>query len=164
MKYTDFLKNLDKRLEKYFELHKEYVCCKKGCSFCCEKGDYPLSQAELEYIMIGFSKLNDQLKIKVQKNIKLMKKGGKCPFLINKECAIYQFRPIICRVHGLAYLCKENMVKVPYCVNNNKNYANAYDNGQININPIAENLDTSAIIKNLDFGEIRNLAEWVNNI
>lgn len=164
MKYTDFLKNLDKRLEKYFELHKEYVCCKKGCSFCCEKGDYPLSQAELEYIMIGFSKLNDQQKIKVQKNIKLMQKGGKCPFLINKECAIYQFRPIICRVHGLAYLCKENMVKVPYCVNNNKNYSKVYDDGQININPIAENLDTSAIIKNLDFGEIRNLAEWVNNI
>jgi hypothetical protein len=27
--------------------------------------------------------------------------NGKCPFLKNEECLIYQARPVICRTHGL---------------------------------------------------------------
>ena len=82
-----------------------------------------MSQMELEYLMQGYIALDAKLKLKVQNNIKNMQRGGACPFLIDKTCSVYQYRPIICRVHGLAYLCKENTVKVPYCVNENKNYA-----------------------------------------
>ena len=163
MNYSDFIQELDNRLEKYFELHKKHICCQKGCSLCCEKGDYPLSQKELEYIMIGFSKLSDDLKRKIQNNIKTIQKGGKCPFLIKNTCSIYLYRPIICRVHGLAYLCKNNIVKLPYCVKYNKNYKDVYEDGEVQINPIKENLDTFSLIKTFDFGEIRNLADWINN-
>lgn len=162
MDYIDFLKNLDKRLEKYFELHKEHICCSLGCSSCCEAGDYPLSQIELEYLMQGFTELNNDIKRIVQNNIKNIVKGAACPFLIEKKCSIYPYRPIICRVHGLAYICHDEVVKVPYCAQEGKNYSNVYKDGEIEINPIKENLDTQSLLKDIDFGEIRNLVDWIN--
>ena len=161
MNYKDFLDNLDKRLEEYFSTHKEFIGCKPGCSSCCEKGDYPLSRIELEYLMQGFIGLDDEIKIRVQNNIKNVEKGGVCPFLINKRCSVYPYRPIVCRVHGLAYICKENVVKVPYCVNEGKNYYSVYKDGEITINPVLENLDTQNVLKDFDFGEIRNLCDWL---
>lgn len=162
--YKIFLKEFDKKLENYFNQHKEYVHCKIGCSHCCENGDYPLSQLELEYLMQGYIKLDNDTKIKVQKNIKSIQKGCECPFLVEKKCSIYEFRPIICRVHGLAYLISNDKVKIPYCVKENKNYSNVYDNGEITINPIIENLDTPNILKDFNYGEIRNLYDWVKYI
>lgn len=159
--FKDFLQELDKKLSIYFEKHKTHIHCKAGCSECCEKGDYPVSQLELEYMMQGFIALDDETKIKIQNNIKAMEKGGVCPFLLDKKCSIYPFRPIVCRVHGLAYLCREKVVKVPYCVNLGKNYANVFDNGTITINPILENLDTPNILKDFNYGEIRNLFDWL---
>ena len=160
--YIKFLGNLDSRLKKYFEDYSEHVCCKKGCSACCECGDYPISELELKHLIQGYSNLDNTIKIKVQNNIKNIKKGGMCPFLIDKTCSVYSYRPIICRVHGLAYFCKDKTVKVPYCVNEGKNYSKAFDNNEILINPIEENLDTINLLKNQNFGEIRNLYDWIN--
>ncbi len=147
MDYESFLKDLDTRLELYFQEHQSFIHCKSGCSFCCEKGDYPMSDIELRYLMKGYAGLDNETKILVQANIKTIKKGGTCPFLINQKCSVYQYRPIICRVHGLAYLCKENTVKLPYCTNNGLNYSQIYEDGEITINPITENLDTPNLIK-----------------
>ena len=160
-KYTDFLKELDLKLQNYFNQHKQHIHCRAGCSSCCEMGDYPLSQLELEYLMQGYIKLDNEVKIKVQENIKCMKRGKSCPFLVDNKCSIYPNRPIICRVHGLAYLCNNNKVKVPYCTNDNKNYSDVYDNGEITINPVAENLDTPNVLKDFEYGEIRNLYDWI---
>ena len=91
-----------------------------------------------------------------------MQKSESCPFLINKLCSVYPYRPIICRVHGLAYLIGEK-VKVPYCVNSGKNYAEVFENNEITINPVLENLDTAEILKEFNFGEIRNLFDWLNS-
>lgn len=161
MDYKDFLVDLDKRLNEYFELHREHINCCVGCSSCCETGDYPMSQLELEYLMQGYAKLNDKDKITVQNNIKNIIKGGACPFLIDKKCSVYSFRPIICRVHGLAYLCADEVVKVPYCANEGKNYNKVYKDGEIEINPVKENLDTQNLLKDFNFGEIRNLIDWI---
>lgn len=161
MNYIEFLENLDKKLGEYFNTHKKFIHCKLGCSACCEKGDYPLSKIELEYLMQGYISLNNETKVQVQNNIKKIETGGACPFLINKKCSIYPYRPIICRVHGLAYICKDNTVKLPFCVNNGKNYADVYENGEITINPVLDNLDTQNVLKDFDFGEIRNLVDWL---
>ncbi len=162
MDYKEFLTDLDKKLKAYFEFHKEHINCTIGCSLCCENGDYPISEIELEYLMQGFISLSDNIKKAVQENIKNIKKGGRCPFLIDKKCSVYPYRPIICRVHGLAYLCRDEVVKVPYCANEGKNYTNVYKNGEIEINPIKENLDTQNILKDFEYGEIRNLIDWIN--
>lgn len=160
-RYETFLKDLDKQLEGYFISQGDLVVCKKGCSACCEQGDYPISELELKYLMLGFANLENDLKIQVQKNFKNMKKGGACPFLLNKECSIYLYRPIICRVHGLAYLLKDKTVKLPYCANEGKNYSNLYKNGEFIGNPIEENLETHSILKDFDFGMIKNLYDWI---
>ena len=68
----NFIKNLDKQLKTYFSTHKEYIQCKIGCSACCEKGDYPLSALELQYLMKGYIALDNDTKQIVQNQIKTM--------------------------------------------------------------------------------------------
>ena len=159
--YINFLKDLDRRVQDYFEEHSEFIYCKKGCSLCCEKGDYPISEIELKYLFRGLVELDKTLKIKVNENIANIKKGEKCPFLIDSLCSIYSYRPIICRVHGLSYICKNNIVKVPFCANNNLNYSKVYQKGEFFTEPILENLNTESLLKDFDFGEIRNLYDWI---
>ena len=159
--YDYFIKKLDERLQKYFDAFAGSVGCKKGCSLCCEKGDYPLSDIELEYLIKGYIKLNNEIKLKVQQNIKNMEKGGQCPFLVNKECSIYKYRPIVCRVHGLAYVCRDNVVKVPYCANKGLCYKESYANNEFIGKPVLENLDTKSLLKDYSC-EIRNLYDWID--
>ncbi len=142
------------KIEEYFEEHKDYICCKAGCSDCCEKGDYPVTEEELKHIMLGYSALDNESKIRVQNNIKDMERGGACPFLLDKLCSIYPYRPMVCKIHGLAYITKNNIVKVPYCANSGKNYAKVYSNGEFWGKPIEENLD-------LKLGNTRNLYDWL---
>lgn len=160
--YPKFLKELDKKLNACFLEQKDFIHCKAGCSACCEKGDYPLSDIELEYLMQGFINLEPEKKIIVQENFKTMKKGGKCPFLIDKLCSIYPYRPIICRTHGLAYLMKDGRANVPYCANEGKNYSEVYKDGELLSEPIKENLSTQNILLNLaDSRTVKNLYDWV---
>ena len=161
MNYEQFIKELDVKLANYFELHKAYIHCKPGCSACCEKGDYPLTSIELEYLTQGYIALDNTTKQVVQQNINEIEKGGACPFLVDKKCSVYAHRPIICRVHGLAYRYKENKLKLPYCANYGLNYANILKNGEIIIDIVFENLDTQNILKTSEFGETRNLYDWI---
>ena len=160
MDYKDFLSVLDRRISSYFEKHKDYVSCKIGCSECCKMGDYPMSQLEFDYIMRGYINLDEQTKQIIKTNIQNIEKGGACPFLIENKCSIYPYRPIVCRVHGLAYRTN-NIVKMPYCANQGKNYAEVYSGKEILLEPISENLDTPEILKDIEYGEIRNLYDWL---
>lgn len=160
-KIRAFFEKLDSLLEGYFQAHKAYICCKAGCSSCCEKGDYPVSELELKYLMQGFIELDSEKKLIVQKNIKTMQRGEACPFLIENLCSVYDYRPVICRVHGLAYICGNDTVKLPYCANEGKNYSSVYKDGEVFINPVKDNLDTPSLLKNFDYGEIRNLYDWL---
>ncbi len=159
--YEEFLKEFDLRLNSYFEQFGDNICCRKGCSECCEKGDYPLSDIELQYLMHGYAELDLDTKRTVQKNISVMQRGGACPFLINKECSVYKHRPIICRVHGLAYYYKNEKVKIPHCANTGKNFAKIYKNGEFYGTPIKLNLDTYHILEGI-YSDIKNLYDWVH--
>ena len=161
--YQEFLRELDSRLEKFRVAQQNYIVCKEGCSSCCESGDYPLSRIELEYLMQGFISLDNEKKAIVQSNVKNMVPHGICPFLIDKKCSVYPWRPIVCRVHGLAYLVKESVVKVPYCVNEGKNFSSVYQDSEITVVPIKFNLDTQNLLKEIDCGEILYLYDWLKN-
>ena len=173
-RYTEFLNEFDKKLVKYFNQHQSFLCCKKGCSNCCEIGDYPFSRLEAEYIMKGFTTLPASLQIQIKQNINDLKNIPKkqmyrCPFLIGKECALYEYRGLICRTFGLCYVDNE-IVKLPECANFGLNYSKIYDINKKEIildNPIKENLRTDMIFKsklaqkyNLECGEIRPIIEW----
>jgi len=64
-KYKRYLNTINEVLKGYFENQKEYICCQKGCAYCCENGQYPLSQLEFNYLLLGFFKLD----MKVQQGV-----------------------------------------------------------------------------------------------
>ena len=179
-KYEKFLQELDNELRGYFSEHKEYLKCKKGCTDCCEKGEYPFSRLEAEYLMYGFVNLPKEIKSEIRKNIselKIAKRNFngerflyKCPFLINNACALYERRGIVCRTFGLAYLREDNTIKLPNCTNLGLNYAEQFnrETGEIFLeNPVKKELTIDKILRSnraekfeLECGEIRPLIDW----
>lgn len=137
--YKRYLNTVQSLLDKYFEEQKEYLCCKKGCSLCCETGRYPYSQVEFDYLMSGFFSLERSVQIEIAQNIKLLKNEYeksedkehfmyRCPFL-NSEglCSVYEFRGIICRTFGLIHRNINNAVTLPFCYENGLNYSTVYN-------------------------------------
>lgn len=177
-RYEKFLKDLDKKLDKHFKTQKDYIHCKKGCNECCEIGEYPFSRLEAEYIMKGFLTLQPEKQRIVKQNIKAILQDRescsgrftyRCPFLIDSECSVYDYRGIVCRTFGLAYV-SNNKVYLPECVNYGLNYSSIYSKelGEINIqNPIMEDLHIDKILRSseaekyeLECGEIQPLIDW----
>lgn len=178
--YEQFLEELEVKLKNYFEFHSDYICCKEGCSKCCEVGDYPFSFLEMNYLMHGFMSLDKNTQRIIREKIQKLKQKdtGKhffyeCPFLMDNRCSVYKYRGIICRTFGLAYFISkksekgEPLVKLPECVKEGLNYSKVYDNGEVQVEPIKENLDLPSIIKsdlaqkyNLKFGDIQSMLYW----
>lgn len=174
-KYENFLENFQFKIDSYFKEHSEYISCKKGCSACCEVGEYPFSWIEMNYLMQGFLQLPQDLKLKIKANIenimqqKAQFRGERfeytCPFLIEGSCSVYSNRGLTCRVHGLAHIKKDGSVNVPYCANEGLNYSNVYKDNVFEAEPIKDILYIDEILKNFDgeMGEIRPLIEWFYN-
>ena len=173
-KYEKFLKEFDKKLNKHFRDQAEYICCKEGCSGCCEVGDYPFTQLEMMYLMEGFKNLPRDTQLTVRNNLMQIKQNRvsthlfyKCPFLVNQKCTVYNYRGITCRTYGLGYLCDKKTVKLPECVHEGLCYSNVYKNNELSIEPIKENLGLLNITNcdlakkyKLEFGPSRSLIDW----
>lgn len=180
-RYEKFLEEFDEILEYLFKEHKDYIHCNKGCTKCCEKGEYPFSQLEFAYLTKGYIQLPEKTRILVQQNIRNLKMDKKefkgerfehrCPFLINGECVVYKYRGIVCRTFGLAYYDdKEGYVRLPDCVNQGLNYSEVYDKETktLNIQNVPKiNLRIDRVLKSelsekyeLESGQIRPLLGW----
>lgn len=173
-KYEKFLKELDKKLKVYFDEQSEHICCKEGCSGCCEVGDYPFTQLEMMYLMEGFKALPNDIKVIVKNSLMQTKNNRvsthlfyKCPFLINNRCCVYKYRGITCRTFGLAYFTKNKVVKVPECVHQNLCYSKVFKNDELLTEPVKECLGLFDIVNSklakkykLEFGQSRSLIDW----
>lgn len=181
-RYKNFLKDFDLILQTLFENQKKYIKCQKGCSKCCRKGDYPFSQLEFAYLTQGFINLPPNQKILVQQNIRTIIMDKKeftgerfehaCPFLINDECSVYEYRGIICRTFGLCYYDDKNgYVRLPDCVNDGLNYSEYYDkiSKTLKISDVTKvNLRIDRVLESelaekyyLEHGEIRPISDWL---
>ena len=86
------------------------VACRKGCHYCCFKMEVPISQIEI----IGLSwysseKVIGNVREKLKEQLLNHKENLHCPFLIDKICAVYPVRPLICREFFVFSLpCKPN--------------------------------------------------------
>ena len=193
-KYELYLSYLEKKLGAFFQEQSPYIFCKEGCSYCCEKGEYPFTEIEFAYLMLGTRELNKETFEEVEKNMLQIKKEKseykgekafmyKCPFLINKRCCLYKYRGIICRTHGLAFFSKDNKLLVPACVDKGLNYSNVYDYENDTISdekyhktgikqePLAHNVGMHFMTNNdfinsigLKFGEIKPMIDWFNDL
>ena len=174
--YEDFIKEFDSFLKPFFIRHEKYIKCKKGCSKCCEEGDYPFSVDEFRYLTKGYISLPNDKKTIVQNNIDEIIKSGqknyKCPFLIDNECCVYEYRGIICRTFGLCYFDDENnYVRLPECVYQNLNYSQYFDPKEnlLKIQDVPQiNLRIDKILNsdlakkhNVQCEEIRSLIDWI---
>ena len=137
--YKKYLNTVQDFLDKCFEDQKEYISCKKGCAHCCEKGAYPYSQLEFDYLILGFFKMDLKEQQKVIKRIQDLKEEYariedkekfmyRCPFLNDeKVCTVYDYRGVICRVSGLLKYGKNEEIVMPFCQSLGLNYSNVYN-------------------------------------
>jgi Fe-S-cluster containining protein len=180
-RYKKYLEFLDSKLKKMFDSQKPFVKCQKGCSYCCSEGEYPMSELEFIYLMMGFEALDTNTKEKVQFNIdKLLSKPAPkmyiCPFLINNQCCVYPYRAIIRRTFGLISYNTKGNKKVPFCVDKGLNYADVFDSKTSKIvalapdgtEPVAFNIDREYLTNKefekefeLFFGDDKTLYNWL---
>lgn len=192
LSYEVFLKNLMPLVDKYFDEQKEFIKCKEGCANCCSQGNFPTSELEYSYVRLGFAELPEQQQKEiVEKTIAILKDRQKfiqnneikefrykCPFLgKDNKCPIYNYRPLICRIHGLILRDKnDEKPGFPYCVRQGLNYSEVCleDNkllqekelkelGYSTI-PKAYNIGYNTLLnleETIDFGDIRMLIEWI---
>ncbi len=174
--YSLYLKLIHERmLDRYFEEQAPYLCCKDGCSYCCEKGQYPMSKIEVQFIMLKMATLDkktqeqilydiqDTIKEKLSANLPREEFFYKCPFLISNSCSVYENRAIICRTHGLMFFMEDKdgkeKYKMPACAEIGLNYSKVYDKStkkiseeavnkmQTNTPPQAYNLSLKSLTK-----------------
>ncbi|MDD3013880.1 MAG: YkgJ family cysteine cluster protein [Candidatus Gastranaerophilales bacterium] len=194
IKYENYLEKINKKLDKHFNSQKEFIKCETGCSICCKNSYYPVSELEYKYIKIGIDKnFNEEQKESLnKKTIQIIKDRKKfleensnildfyyeCPFLTDNLCSIYEYRGLICRLHGLIYKDIENPNKhnAPYCMTIGFNYANVWDEQNkifsdkkveklgLKARPEAYDLSYSSIMKqagDIEFGNVSMLVEWI---
>lgn len=143
--YINYLKFLDEKFARFFKSQAPYIFCKKGCGKCCRGAQFPYTKIEVTYLLYGAQNLDSPIGEKVLKNIQRIKKQkqlytGKrfrydCPFLINDECCVYEYRGIICRAFGLMTIDKDEKVKVPFCCFDGYNYSNVMQDDGKNVSP-----------------------------
>jgi Fe-S-cluster containining protein len=164
-----------------FEKQAPFIKCKKGCTYCCKEGEYPLSELEYVNLMLYYNKLPNDIKGKINQNIETLmeqkrEKFYECPFLINEECSVYPTRPIICRTFGLISYRNDGRPKMPFCIELGLNYANVYDEDKQLLvkcaddgtEPVAYNIDRRTLrnkemqdLFDIYFGEDKSLISWL---
>ena len=188
--YIAFLEYLNNKLEGFFDSQKDYIFCKKGCAKCCKNAQFPYSFLELQYLLKGYLQLDKETRDIISQKVDKIKEDKikskedlfryECPFLINNECSVYNYRGIVCRTFGLMENADNNIIKTPFCCYEGLNYSNVMDNNEISedkvnkINPknkplafnINHNLLTSEDFErgfNIKFGEKKPLIDWLTN-
>lgn len=188
-RYNIFLNTLQKELDRMFSAQAEFIKCKEGCSYCCERGEYPFSKTEFEYLLEGFKELDTETKLKVLENIALLNEQRAkstekpfmhtCPFLINHSCSVYNNRGLICRTFGLLCEHENGRLTMPFCQEYGLNYSSVYDEkvGQISDEKVnqcstepkayrisRDNVMKLSIARNLDieWGESKTILDYCN--
>lgn len=180
-KYEDYLETLKNRLDEYFTNQKEFIKCANGCGLCCTLCYYPASELEYKYLKIGIdTKLSEEEKENVNKKaIQIIKDRTaflktnsnvfdftyECPLLINKACPVYDYRPLLCRTHGLLYqdISNANKINAPICKEFGLNYSNINDTN-LKTTPEVYDLSYSSVMRDaqgVEFGDVRMLVEWI---
>lgn len=88
--YRELRDKVDLTCNDLWAIHKKNMYCKQFCSKCCQL--FRILPIEFHFIQEGIRGKTITINQKSQKD--------ECKFLVNNECTIYEYRPIICRTHG----------------------------------------------------------------
>jgi len=96
--------------EEYNRVADLYSFSCNGCTEnCCTIGFQHYTLLEFELFKMGLLKFSDEIKNEIKEKavqaLELKKSGGnaRCPMLLDNLCRMYEFRPMICRMHGVPY-------------------------------------------------------------
>lgn len=117
--------------KKYKEAADYYAFNCKGCEDnCCSTRFYHYTLLEYIYIQQGLTALDDEKRIEIKnradESVRLMSGAEKnnsslrvmCPLNTKGLCILYDYRPMICRLHGIPhelYTYHKGIVKSPGC-------------------------------------------------
>lgn len=166
-RYRYFLKDFENILNIIYKNRGNSVNVEKKCLKSHITEDYPCSQIEFAYLTKGYVSLPENTRILVQQNIRnlIMDKKEfrgkhfeyKCPFLINGECSVYDYRGINCRTSDLSYY---DDLKGVVIHPNQINFSESEHIPKVNLSPDRIMNSELANSYNFDYGEIRPMVEW----
>ena len=91
--YNKFIISITESTKNLESIHKNNITCHKGCDSCCIN----LTVFPIEFFAIKEKIHQNKFKLsQVQFDSK-----ASCGFLKDSICQIYEYRPLICRTHGL---------------------------------------------------------------
>jgi Fe-S-cluster containining protein len=90
--YLALRAEIDGHCSRLWQIHKNQMQCKSGCSMCCQS----FRILPVEYYVIQ----NLLISAEIPSFVSRGKDKKKCRFLINDACTIYENRPLMCRTHG----------------------------------------------------------------
>lgn len=97
--YLQFRDRVDKNVDVLHALHTSHLKCSRGCDLCCV--DFSVFPVEFYAIRQQVEKEYPQV---LQPGFLPGQEEGRCKFLKEKDCSIYNARPTICRTHGYPLL------------------------------------------------------------
>lgn len=92
------LARIRKSVETLFSYADGHVACKMGCAYCCHQA-IDISRLEAEYIGEKSGVIPARLGEVVPRDPRTFSEQTPCPFLKKNVCSIYEYRPLICRIH-----------------------------------------------------------------
>lgn len=92
------LARIRKSVETLFAYADGHVVCKAGCAYCCHL-KIEVSRLEAEYIGEKTGVVPAVLGEVVPRDPHAFSEQTPCPFLKKGVCSIYEYRPLICRIH-----------------------------------------------------------------
>ncbi len=109
-KYNSFLEKLGKNFvvmdRMYSEISEFYrFNCTECKDNCCKSLFYHYTLLEYLYLQKGFFRLNNTEKDRIKKKAAdKTDHRSMCPVNFNGLCALYAYRPMICRLHGIPHI------------------------------------------------------------
>lgn len=94
--------------EKYGQVSDQYGFHCQGCEDnCCRTTFYHHTVLECLCLFKGFGCMGEDLRAEVLKQAQLVSRqpsaGHYCPLCREGRCLLYTYRPMICRLHGIAH-------------------------------------------------------------
>ena len=123
--YLAFLNKIKELTDNIRSEYPDEINCIEGCCDCCNNVFIiNISIIEGFYLQNGFKQLDNEKQayikdkiLKIKKHIEQNpdnKERLECPLLIENRCALYNYRPVICRTFGYPMI-EEKSGKITTC-------------------------------------------------
>jgi Fe-S-cluster containining protein len=93
------------------------ITCRLGCHDCCS-GDLTFLPIEFHYLLRGLQKIDPSARGTIASRLNIGAGNPAvepCILLHRRGCALYEFRPLMCRTHGFPLVFEEGDTEVRDC-------------------------------------------------